>query len=173
MVLNILFIAMIIILFLILLLFTLRVEIELFFKNKKFNANLKIFKVIKINLKDKNKKEREEKLDFARISAILNRKNTEHVKYLLSKSDMEVYGTLIFGTSYPDKTALLYGFINSLLYTIEPVIQSTFKSFEREYKVYPDLKNKKLEYEVKIKIYLKIIHYIKYKLRSMKDAKKM
>lgn len=150
-----------------------KVEIELIFVDKKSKVFLKLFGIIKIDVKDKTKGERKNKTDFAKIKAFLSGENGEHVKYIISKSDLRVDGKLIYGASTPDVTAVLYGVIYGMLYNIDNILQTVFKTYYRNYSIEPDMKNKKLEYKVTINIYTRVIHYLKFKIRTNKYFKKL
>lgn len=161
------------IVFIVLLLLFTRVELIVFLNNNEYDANLRVLKVIKINVNDKTKGESEKGGDFSKLRTFLAKENRENLKYLLSKSDMKVSGTLVYGAPTPDVTAVLYGTLHALLYIIDNFLQTTFKTYSRNYSINPDMKNKRLEYEVTIRVYTRIINYLVYKKRTKKYEEKI
>lgn len=141
---------------LILVLLLTKIKIKLNLKNKDLKINIIFFSVIKIKIKAKTKKDKKGNLNVILkaksvgkgkfdIKSILNfmLESIDSIRYLLSRVILKIDADCIFYLFSPDKTAIMYGAINSIIYNIHMVLIKELKEYKGEYNIKPDFNNKK------------------------------
>lgn len=164
---------LIILLLVILLIVFMPLEVYVHMEHNHVDVNIRLFKFIKIELsrKTKDKVQKEGRLRFKDIPFEVIKevyhKSIPNFKYILKKLKIKLKVNFDYGLSAPDKTAISYGIINSLIYSVDNLIGIYLKKFEREYTIIPDMKNKKLEYQVTISVYTWSINLLVYGFKML------
>lgn len=124
-----------------------------------------IFRLIKINIIDKTKKEHG-RLDAEKIKKEALYKKIDlrsmvkdlkdPIKELSSKLQVDLKFRLVYGLSSPDKTAISYGILNSLIYSFDLGIKSLVKKYCGTYKIYPDMKKPAFDYNIEVRLSFRI-----------------
>ncbi|MCX7884432.1 MAG: DUF2953 domain-containing protein, partial [Caloramator sp.] len=141
-------------------------------RDKKIIANIVIFKVIKINIYDKNKRRKKNKTSKSnippKIISELLKESLPSLKYFIEKSSIYIRLDMVFGLSSPDKTAITYGLINSFLYTLDCFLINTSKKVNSSYNITPDLKDKRFELCLDFNLYIRLFRVIIFILKLLK-----
>lgn len=148
--------------------------LQVFIQNNEITTKLIIFKVIKINIKEKTtfekiKKRRalKEKVPIKKIIEIIN-ESLPGIRYLASKTDINIRINGTFGLSSADKTALTVGIMNMILYIIEGIIKNYMKGYTGEYNFIPDYANETLEYSLFAEIKVKPMNILVFLIKWLK-----
>lgn len=146
-----------------------KIEINFILQNKTIKINLIILKVIKFRLKVKANKSKvkklnktlldEKKINVKKIFEILF-ESLYKIKYLLSKTIYKIEINYNFYFLSIDKTALLYGILNTFIYSIEMILINTFKEYRGDYNLIPDFKNEYNTIDIKASISIRNIYII-------------
>jgi hypothetical protein len=121
-----------------------KTKIEIYYIENKFKLKFIFFEVIKIKFKAKTKKVKEEakdRLDLKVLSEMVCH-NLYFVRYVLSKMELSINMDCTFSIYSPDKTAIIYGVINSLIYSLHTLLYCEAKKYKGIYKLKPDFNNK-------------------------------
>jgi H+/gluconate symporter-like permease len=150
----------------ILLMLIMKTKIEIAYLENKFSLKFIFLGVIKINFKAKTKVVKgvkSKKIDFKiLIETIYNSLNV--FTYLLSKIELSIKINCVFFAYSADKTAIIYGLINSILYPIHAVLCKKLKKHNGIYNFKPDLNNYsdsiKIKFTTEDKISIRNIHIL-------------
>jgi hypothetical protein len=132
----------------------------------KIQVRIVIFKLIKIRIVDKTKIEHGrlesvkfiKRVSFKRINIMSMIKDLkEPIKKLFSKLRINLKLKLVYGLSSPDKTAISYGILNGLIYSLDLAINSAVKKYNGTYTIYPDMKKSSLNYNIEAKVSFRIL----------------
>lgn len=124
-----------------------------------------IFRLIKISIIDKTKIEHgrldTEKIKQGVFNKRLNLRSTakglkDPLKKLFSKLQIVFKLKFVYGLSSPDKTAISYGILNSLIYSFDLAVKSLVKKYSGTYTIYPDMKKPTLDYNIEVRISFRI-----------------
>lgn len=141
-------------------------------QDKKITINIILFKVIKIKINEKNKLRKKNKASKfnvpPKVIVEIAKKSLPSIGYLINKSSINIDLSLTFGFSAPDKTALTYGLINSIIYSIDCYLSNTAKKFYSSYKIVPDLKNERIDFYIDFKIYIKLFFVLAFFFKLLK-----
>lgn len=140
--------------------------------NKDVDANIILFRVIKININDKNRirtqKKVKHKIDIQPNLAVkLFKKMKPHIKYLLSKTKIKIKLDIIFGLFSPDKTAITYGIVNSIIYTFDNVLRSKTKRFDSIYNITPDFNKSIFDTSLELEIYARVFNLLVFTFKAL------
>ena len=156
---------LVLILIIFIFIFSIKITIIIAAEPSTLKITIKLLKVIKISIVDKTKGEHgREKL--TKTSDILKKKVPfsskdllsmvkelkEPLKSLLSKLQVELYTGFIYGLSSPDKTAISYGVINSLIYSLDLYLHKLMGKYKGSYTITPDLNKPSFDYKIKVSI---------------------
>ena len=163
-----------ILLFLLTILLCFPVIIQVCINNNEITIKLILLKVIKINIKEKTILEKLKKDSKLRPKVPLKKiieivkESFPSIKYLATKTEVNVKINGTFGFSSADKTALTIGMINILLYNLESIIQSCFKKYMGEYNIIPDFVYEKLEYSISTEVRIVPVNIIVFLIKWLK-----
>lgn len=163
-----------ILLFLLTILLFIPVIIQAYINNNEIIIKLVLLKVIKINIKEKTileklKKNRKLKAKVPLKKIIeLVKESFPSIKYLASKTEVNIKVNGTFGLSSADKTALTIGIINILLYNLGNLIEICFKKYVGEYNINPDFVYEKLEYSISAEVRIIPINMIVFLIKWLK-----
>lgn len=147
----------IVLLFFIIILLFMKITIMVEASPSKIKVRIVIFRLIKKTIIDKTKREHG-RLDAEKIKkgafykgldirpAIKDLKGP--VKRFLSKLQIVFKLRLVYGMSSPDKTAISYGILNSLIYTLDLGVKGLVKKYKGSYTICPDMKKTCLDYSI-------------------------
>lgn len=131
-----------------------------------------VYKVIKIHLIDKTKiKKIEKKIDIRILAEFIIEFIREMMPYIMkfiSKTSMEVYFYFKFGVTSPHRTAILYGVLNSFIYSLENILREFLKKYHGKYVIHPDLNNTVLNYDIEIRASVRIPSLLKLSFKALK-----
>lgn len=166
-------IVLYIIVFILLIIVCMPLKVYFHMERNHIDVNLYLYKFIKIELSRKTK-DKTQINTYNRFKAIpfdvlkkIYRDTKPNTKYIMKRTKVGLKINFNFGLSAPDKTAITYGLINSLLYSVDNLLRMNLKELNREYAIVPDMKNKKLAYQVKIEVYTWVIYLIVYGLKML------
>lgn len=80
------------------------------------------------------------------------------IQYLLSRTMLYIELKCRFFIIEPDKTALLFGIMNMLVYTLETVLADKFGKLSGKYNLYPDFDEKENEITVNAVVSIRCIY---------------
>jgi hypothetical protein len=139
-----------------------KTKIEISYLENKFKFKFIFFEVIKIKLKAKTKRVKRKvkevarkKLDLKVLGEIVYH-NLYIFRYILSKIEMNIKVECIFSIYSPDKTAITYGLINPIIYSLHTLLSCTLKEYNGQYSFKPNFNNNNEGINIKIGIESKI-----------------
>lgn len=98
----------------------------------------------------------------------LIKKSIQPVKYLLKKSKLYIFLDLSIGLSAPDKTAITYGLINSLVYTLDGYLKNVSKKLNSSYSIIPNFKEERIDVYLDFKLYIKVFYIFVFLYKILK-----
>jgi hypothetical protein len=134
---------LLIVCFLLLIMLITKTKIEIAYLEHKFYLKFIFFGVIKIKLKAKTKKVKKvakEKLDIKILFKLIY-ESLNILRLLLSKTELNVKLDCVFCIYSCDKTAIVYGVLNSMIYCLHTLLCSELKKYDGVYNLKPDLNN--------------------------------
>lgn len=156
------------------LLLYIRVTVQILIHNNDLTIKLVLLKVIKINIKEKTtfeklKKSRriKEKVPIKKLIEIID-KSLPSIRYLVSKTEMDIKINGSLGLSSADKTALTIGILNVILFSMESFLKNYIKKYKGEYNLSPDFVNESLEYSISVEVSVKPLNIIAFLFKWLK-----
>lgn len=167
------FIALILVLIILIVLF-INVEVIIKLKKEKKIIYIIVLGVIKIPLTEKTKRMENAaeivlkyKLSPGIVLKIM-RDVLPVFKTMLSRFSLSINVKLKYGLYSPDKTAISYGILNGIVYTIDGMLKPMLKSYEGSYEIEPELNRAMLFYDVFISLKFRPVSMLKPGFRLLK-----
>lgn len=133
--------------------------------------------VIKIKLKEKTKNEKikKDKIIFSELNFNEKKKLLKSIfpsfKYLAAKAKVEVDLKGTIGLSTADKTAIVVGIINMIIYNFEGLFHNIFKKYNGNYKISPNFTKEILEYGLSFEVSTFSFYIIIFLIKFIKEFK--
>ena len=146
-----------------------KIQIRFYLNNKDYKVTLIFLYVIKIGINAKaskriktlNIKTSSIKLkDKIKITLIIVKDSLKKLEYIIGKVIFNLNIDCTYYILGPDKTAMIYGIANTIIYNVENIFHIFFKEYNSNLNIKPDFQSKNNNIRINGNISVRIIHLL-------------
>jgi hypothetical protein len=165
---------LLILVIIIILAFIIPIHTLIFAENNEIEIKLILFRVIKINIKEKTTVEKMKKNKVfkrkipLKVLIKIAKKLMPYLKRTAEKTKLKLEINIAFGLSSADRTAIVCGLINMFIYNLTNIFDIFLKRFSPSYNIIPDFVNERFDYKIKADISIKMFSLLVFSIHALK-----